>query len=163
MIIFGFGRKTRKDHGPAFYNDCPNCHNRTFFHYIAVRVWFTLFFIPVFPYKSIHAYVCRVCSWGFPIKTTDEKAEALRRVDVTQRWAAKELTDEQYREALVTASVAPQPAASVQTAAPSSPMAPTGEPGPQAAPHWPTPSRFDLPASSDPPPPSDAPPPPPMP
>jgi len=130
MIIFGFGRKTRKDHGPAFYNDCPNCHNRTFFHYIAVRVWFTLFFIPVFPYKSIHAYVCRVCSWGFPIKTTDEKAEALRRVDVTKRWAAKELTDEQYREALVTASVAP---ATVPAPAGSGSM-PAPEAGPPAAP-----------------------------
>jgi zinc ribbon protein len=130
MIIFGFGRKTRKDHGAAFYNDCPNCKNRTFFHYIAIRVWFTLFFIPVIPYKSIHAYVCRVCSWGFPIKTTEERAEALRRVDVTKRWAAKELTDEQYRQALVTASVAPQPGASVSAAPTPGAPSPSAEPGP---------------------------------
>ncbi len=110
LILFGWGRRTRRDHGAAFYNDCPNCKNRTFFHYIAVKVWFTLFFIPVIPYKNIHAYVCRVCSWGFPINGADERAEALRRVEVTQRWSAKELTDEQYREALVSASV-PQPQA----------------------------------------------------
>jgi len=141
FIIFGFGRRTRRDHGPAFYNDCPNCKNRTFFHYIAIRVWFTLFFIPRIPYKSIHAYVCRVCSWGFPINGASEKAEALRRVEVTKRWAAKELTDEQYREALITASIqqpvgAPAPAAA-QPPAPQQPAPPpdaTSPPPPPAPP-----------------------------
>ncbi len=108
MIIFGWGRTTKKDHGPAFYNDCPNCHNRTFFHYIAIRRWLTLFFIPVFPYKRIDTYFCRVCNWGFKISTAAERDEAMRRVEVTKRWAAKELTDEEYAAALVAASVPQQ-------------------------------------------------------
>src|SRR5439155_20737035 len=116
----------------------PNCKNRTFFHYISIRVWFTLFFIPVIPYKNLHAYVCRVCSWGFPIKSQAERLEAMRRVEVTKQWAGKQLTDEQYREALVTAAAAPQTEPR---------MAPQQIAGP-------------APAGSDPPAPSDAPPPP---
>jgi hypothetical protein len=68
MIIFGWGRVTNKDYGPTMATKCPNCHNDVWLQLHTYRKWFTLFFIPVFPYSSKHLLLCDVCSQGVELK-----------------------------------------------------------------------------------------------
>ncbi|MEA2557937.1 MAG: hypothetical protein QOG88_1475 [Actinomycetota bacterium] len=73
MIIFGFGGGRRTDHGAALPVLCPNCHNQTFYRYLTVRKWFSLFFIPLIPYSTKHYLMCPICSRAVllegPLKT----------------------------------------------------------------------------------------------
>jgi zinc ribbon protein len=62
MIIFGIRGGKRNDHGPALPVTCPNCNNQTFYRYLTVTKWFTLFFIPVVPISSKHYLMCPVCT-----------------------------------------------------------------------------------------------------
>jgi hypothetical protein len=64
MIILGWGRVTKKQYGPTMAIQCPNCGNDTWLQLYRYRKWFTLFFIPVFPYSSTHSLSCSVCSQG---------------------------------------------------------------------------------------------------
>jgi hypothetical protein len=68
FFIFGWGRRTKKNFGPALPVVCPNCGNRTWFNYLTQRTWFTLFFIPVIPYESKKFLLCPVCSRGVQLK-----------------------------------------------------------------------------------------------
>jgi hypothetical protein len=62
MIIFGIRGGKRNDHGPAIPVVCPNCNNQTYYHYLTVTKWFTLFFIPVLPISSKHYLMCPICT-----------------------------------------------------------------------------------------------------
>ena len=64
FIIFGWGFSTTRVFGAVFPMLCPNCQNERFWVLKRVRRWFTLFFIPVFPYESTHALMCPVCGVG---------------------------------------------------------------------------------------------------
>ena len=68
FFIFGWGRGTDKDLGPTLPINCPNCHNDTFWHFHKRERWFTLFFIPVFPYESKYLFICPTCSRGVELK-----------------------------------------------------------------------------------------------
>ncbi|MGD9365098.1 MAG: zinc-ribbon domain-containing protein [Desulfobacteraceae bacterium] len=68
MIIFGWGRVTNKNYGPTIATNCPNCNNDTWLQLYRCRTWFTLFFIPVFPYSKKHLLLCDVCSQGVELK-----------------------------------------------------------------------------------------------
>jgi len=68
MIIFGWGRVTSKKYGPTMVTKCPNCHNDIWLQLYRYREWFTLFFIPVFPYSSKYLLLCDVCSKGVQLK-----------------------------------------------------------------------------------------------
>ncbi len=57
--------------------DCPRCHNATPWKVQNERVYFSLFFIPVFPYKNRHILSCPVCREGREI-TTEEKDRLLQ-------------------------------------------------------------------------------------
>jgi len=67
FFIFGWGKGTLKDFGPCLPVQCPNCHNKSMWHLLFRRTWFSLFFIPVFPYDSRHYMMCNVCSYGFEL------------------------------------------------------------------------------------------------
>ena len=99
-ILFGWGRTTRHDHGRAFPMDCPKCHNRTFYRYLNIKVWFTLFFLPVIPYKSRHLFVCEVCSRALEFNGRAEIERAKRMVEATTQFGQSKLTEDQYRAAL---------------------------------------------------------------
>jgi zinc-ribbon family len=67
MIIFGWGRVTKKQHGPTLAMKCPQCNNETWFQLWRYRSWFTLFFIPLIPYSTAHFLSCSVCSQGMEL------------------------------------------------------------------------------------------------
>lgn len=64
MIIFGWGFQTIKNLGPAFRRLCDNCHNEEYWILSRIMTWFTLFFIPIFPYEVKHHLACPVCKYG---------------------------------------------------------------------------------------------------
>lgn len=66
-IIFGWGYKKTKNHGPAYKKKCDNCHNESEYTLIEISIWFTLFFIPVFPYERHYLLMCPICGNGFEL------------------------------------------------------------------------------------------------
>jgi hypothetical protein len=95
VIIFGFRGKL-KDQGEAVPAVCPRCHNGTFFHFMSRQRWFTLFFIPVFPYSSKHYIVCPVCSFSVALDAAGRE-RAGRMMQLTSQWRAGALSEEAYR------------------------------------------------------------------
>ena len=68
MIIFGWGFQTIKNFGPVFKNLCSHCHNEDYWVLTRVMTWFTIFFIPIFPYEIKHHLTCPVCKYGVTLK-----------------------------------------------------------------------------------------------
>lgn len=67
MILFGWGFQTIKNFGVAFKNLCGHCHNEEYWILTRTMTWFTLFFVPVFPYKVEYRLSCPVCQYGFSL------------------------------------------------------------------------------------------------
>jgi len=61
MIIWGWGKVTKKIIGQAFEHICTHCNKAEIWQLCIVRTWFTLFFIPVIPYKKRYCVVCPNC------------------------------------------------------------------------------------------------------
>ncbi len=95
FFIFGWGRTSNNDFGPTRYTKCRNCNNESFWHLMHRRVWFTLFFIPVFPYESDHYLLCRICTQGFKL-SSDEIQKYIELNGLTRSLMAEEMTPEEY-------------------------------------------------------------------
>ena len=61
FFIFGFGKRKVDYLGSAGVRVCPNCRNRAEWSTYRVRLWFTLFFIPIYPYRTQFVSACPVC------------------------------------------------------------------------------------------------------
>jgi len=68
MIIFGWGHQKAKDYGPTIKRRCDHCNNESFFNLISISTWFTLFFIPVFPYSAQRFLNCPICAYGLQLE-----------------------------------------------------------------------------------------------
>jgi hypothetical protein len=71
FIIFGFGHKTVKSYGSISNQNCDNCHNAINKEMLKVTTWFTLFFIPVMPYRTEYMLVCPICNYAMKISKVD--------------------------------------------------------------------------------------------
>lgn len=99
MIIFGWGRNTIRKFGPAIFKLCSNCNNERFWELISVTTWFTLFFIPVIPYKKEWFCSCPVCDRGVSI--LPEQIDKLKRLsNSNQRLISGEITADEYKAEL---------------------------------------------------------------
>jgi len=67
MIIFGWGHQTIKNFGPAFKQLCSHCNNEEYWVLTRTMTWFTLFFIPIFPYSIKYFLSCPVCQYGLTL------------------------------------------------------------------------------------------------
>lgn len=65
MIIYGWGRQTSRTLGTVGAASCSHCGTLSDFHLVLRRTWFTLFFIPVVPYRSKFLVLCSLCLWGW--------------------------------------------------------------------------------------------------
>jgi len=61
FIIWGFGKKTVKSYGLMPLRNCMRCSNATQYEVLKVTTWFTLFFIPIIPYRVERFLVCPIC------------------------------------------------------------------------------------------------------
>ena len=64
FFIIGIGKRTIDRLGPAGRRRCPNCGVTAEWSTVRVRSWVTLFFIPVFPYKTETVSLCPVCDYA---------------------------------------------------------------------------------------------------
>lgn len=64
FIIFGWGKQTVKEHGPAGIYHCEHCNNDRPWTLFSRRTWITLFFIPVIPYSTEYLLLCPICGHG---------------------------------------------------------------------------------------------------
>lgn len=76
MIIFGFGYKKVKRLGTSGLRNCPRCHNTSEWRIDEQKSYFTLFFIPIFAYRTELISSCPVCREGHLIHK-DELAQFL--------------------------------------------------------------------------------------
>lgn len=65
MIVYGWGKQTRRTLGVVASRKCTHCGSLSDFHLVNIRTWFTLFWIPVIPYNSKHLVLCGQCEWGW--------------------------------------------------------------------------------------------------
>ncbi len=54
---------------------CMNCNNGSLFQVLRTMTWFTLFWIPIFPYSTKYFHVCPIC--GQAAKITKQQAQEL--------------------------------------------------------------------------------------
>ena len=64
MIIFGWGHQMIKNFGPTFRSLCDHCNNEEYWVLTRIMTWFTLFFIPIFPYEIKYFITCPICRYG---------------------------------------------------------------------------------------------------
>jgi hypothetical protein len=76
MIIFGFGKNTKKIIGQLFQKTCAYCNSTELWQLCIIRTWFTLFFIPVIPYKKRYCVSCPKC--GAYIELSAEQFEKMK-------------------------------------------------------------------------------------
>ncbi len=92
MLIFGFGRRTVKELGTTDKKLCPHCNNFRAWKYMKVTTWFTLFFIPIIPYKTMYIEECPICKSAIKVDKETAQSEGNK--------PTEQLTDVQrnYRE-----------------------------------------------------------------
>ena len=99
MIIFGYHGGKRKEHGEALPLHCPQCNNDTFYRYMSVTSWFTLFFIPLIPLKRRDYLVCPICTRALSLRK-DQREMASRLVELTARYRSGAIPEPDYRTQL---------------------------------------------------------------
>jgi len=76
FVIFGFGHTKVKKVGETKPGKCAHCNNVNKFDIVERSKWFTLFFLPVFPYSKEKAIVCPVCKSGRKLEQNEDKSMA---------------------------------------------------------------------------------------
>ncbi|MCX7620241.1 MAG: DUF2510 domain-containing protein [Acidimicrobiales bacterium] len=95
MLIFGYGPRPPKDHGPAAPIKCLRCGNQTYYHYVTQKTAFSLFFVPVLPTRTVDQLVCPICRFGIDL-TRSQAAHAMDMIRATTRYERAELSHIEY-------------------------------------------------------------------
>ena len=75
FIIWGFGKRTVRRYGKVGTAVCGHCNNNVQRELIRVTTWFTLFFIPLIPYRIERLLACPIC--GIPQRLSKPEFEEL--------------------------------------------------------------------------------------
>jgi hypothetical protein len=95
VIIFGWGHTKEKDFGETFPIHCPNCDNDVFLSLVQFKKSFSLFFIPILPYKTEYYLLCPTCSRGRELKQT--KIDVAKEMNqFTLKYMRDEIEDDEY-------------------------------------------------------------------
>jgi hypothetical protein len=139
FILFGT-RRRRTTLGTVLLL-CQRCKRPSAHALVKVRSWFTLFFIPVFPFSTTYATACPMC--GAATKIDKAQAEQLEAVAAQQATAPVEMTPDGPMTPYASADAgAPPPHAHEVGAhvgegrAPSGPGTTGPDPGEAPAPGW---------------------------
>lgn len=73
FIIFGWGHQKIDNYGAIYEYQCEHCNNVAKWELIKSSVWFTFFFIPIFPYEVHYYLTCPICSWGVELNRAESK------------------------------------------------------------------------------------------
>lgn len=92
MIVYGYkGKETEVGHGQFF---CSICKKIRQYRKIRISRYFTLFFIPLFPYKTLAEYIeCQGCFSGLKLEVLNpqnidqpESEKPLERFELIGLW-----------------------------------------------------------------------------
>lgn len=61
MIIFGWDYRRVQNYGPVKRDQCKDCKNETTFQLQKLSTWFTIFLLPIIPYRTNYLLVCPIC------------------------------------------------------------------------------------------------------
>jgi hypothetical protein len=64
MIIIWGSKGFQKLLGYTQMTQCAHCNNINPFQVLCVRTWFTLFWIPIFPFSTKYLIMCPICGYG---------------------------------------------------------------------------------------------------
>ncbi len=67
IVLFGFGKTTKRNFGSLPDKKCKFCSENNEYELLRITTWFTLFFIPIIPYRFKYYLVCSNCDRGFEI------------------------------------------------------------------------------------------------
>ncbi len=96
FFIFGWGHQMQTNDGPVEERECANCNNTKYWLLGKVSNWFTLFFIPVIPYKTTRYTHCPIC--GNSEILSKEQYEMMKPLaDLNSKAAKSNMTDEEYQ------------------------------------------------------------------
>ena len=73
FVLFGFGHRTNKEYKMREVTQCYHCNNASNWIMRRQMSWFTLFFIPLVPYRTDYSIFCPICKNGY--KITQEEFE----------------------------------------------------------------------------------------
>ncbi|PKP35679.1 MAG: zinc-ribbon domain-containing protein [Bacteroidetes bacterium HGW-Bacteroidetes-17] len=76
FVIFGFGDQHKKQYQLTKTEHCYHCNNTSRWIITKTTDHFSLFFLPVFPYKTKYFYHCSICNHGKEI--SEEQFEQLK-------------------------------------------------------------------------------------
>lgn len=96
MIIFGWGHTKSKYHGhlPKYY--CDHCKNEEYWELHEISKWFTLFFIPIFPYERKYLFLCPICNYGVNLEY-NKFCELKPFAELNEDLLANRITREEYQ------------------------------------------------------------------
>jgi hypothetical protein len=94
FFVFGFGKQTVKEYGKTPEQHCPRCEKMAPLIFAKVTTWFTLFFIPIIPYKTRFLLICPICN---AVKEVP-KEEMDRVIDSLKPLGSVDPADPEYRE-----------------------------------------------------------------
>jgi len=63
IFIFGLGYTKTYNYQAKMETICPRCNNTVYMNLTKITKWFTLFFIPVFPYDTKFIITCPACPY----------------------------------------------------------------------------------------------------
>ena len=99
MIIYGWGRQTRKNYGVAFRQTCGHCGKEDYWRLMRIRTWFTLFFIPIIPYSTEFFLHCPICERGSYLDRTQIET-VLPLVEANQMLLNGKISEEEHLKML---------------------------------------------------------------
>ena len=100
MIVFGWGKTTTKNFGETLPTHCSICNNDVYYFHIRQKEWFTLFFIPIFPYEVNHYLLCPVCEKGYTLEKNSDKEIAEEMRELTASFLEKKTSPKSYQKKL---------------------------------------------------------------
>jgi len=75
IFIFGIDHKTKQESESGKPRHCYHCNNTVQWKTSKETTWFTFFFVPVIPVKTVYREVCPICNTGYEISRNDYDAK----------------------------------------------------------------------------------------
>ena len=98
IVIFGFGKTTKRKFGSLNDKKCKFCQDGNEYELLRIITWFTLFFIPIIPYRFKYYLVCSNCERGFEI--TKDQFNSIKETELVShidyKYGTSTMTDDPY-------------------------------------------------------------------
>ncbi|MEM7162759.1 MAG: zinc-ribbon domain-containing protein [Bacteroidota bacterium] len=95
IFIFGFDHERIYPQGPIEKKLCPQCKEEDFWFLEKKSIWFSLFFIPIFPYRYLYYKYCTRCGFTEGLHKEEFQSDQAK-ANLNQLAANGEISKEEY-------------------------------------------------------------------